>query len=94
MQERYFVLKKIYPDYLIFFLKKGEIKCIGETKLIVDIFGNDIKKFVNYLVINNLEIVEIKKYTNNLYDLYYCKASMIKILKDYLEKRRNDFCER
>ena len=94
MIERYLILKSVYPNYLIFFKKKDDIKYIGETKLIIDTFGLNVKKKVNYLIIENLDIIEIKNHNNNLYDIYYCKAFLINIIKSYMKRRKDDFLER
>ena len=57
MKERYKVLKKIYPYYLILIKKNNKYYTFYEDKLIY----KNIKNLnnINYIVLNNLEI-EIK----------------------------------
>ena len=57
MKERYKVLKKIYPYYLILIKKNNKYHTFYEDKLIY----KNIKNLnnINYIVLNNLEI-EIK----------------------------------
>ena len=56
MKERYEIIKKIYPDYLILFKSKENIKYYGEDKKIVEIFGIDKLSRTNKIILNNLEI--------------------------------------
>lgn len=86
MKERYEVIKSLYKDYLILFKEKDKIKYYGVDKEIVKLFGKNLKN-VNQIILNNLYIEDIKEYENNLYDLYYMKYKLIKLVKEaYNEK--------
>ena len=80
MKERYIVIKSLYPNYLIFIKVKNKYKLLGIDKEIIDIFGLDIIKNVNYLKLDNLDIIEKKEYKNNNYNIYYLKTKLIMVL--------------
>ena len=81
MKERYEIIKKIYPNYLILFKEKEKIKYMVIDKDIVDYFKIKNIKNVNKIILNNLDIEEIINYDNNLYNIYYIKIKLIKWLK-------------
>ena len=82
MNERYLILKKLYPNYLILIKVKDKIKLLGIDKKIVDMFGIDNLKNVNKLILDNLDIVKKEEYENNKYDIYYLKIRLIDLLNE------------
>ena len=62
MNERYLILKRLYPNYLILIKVKDKIKLLGIDKKIVDMFGIDNLKNVNKLILDNLDIVKKEEY--------------------------------
>lgn len=66
MNERYLILKKLYPNYLILIKVKDKIKLLGIDKKIVDMFGIDNLKNVNKLILDNLDIVKKEEYENKI----------------------------
>ena len=83
MKERYEIIKKIYPDYLILFKSKDKTKYYGDDEEIIEIFGIDKLNRVNKIVLNNLEIEIKEEYQNNEYDLYYTKMKLINFLNNF-----------
>lgn len=79
MKERYKVLKKIYPYYLILIKKNNKYYTFYEDKLIY----KNIKNLnnINYIVLDNLEIEIKKEYENNNYLYYYTKYKLINLLE-------------
>jgi len=59
MKERYETIKSLYPDYLILFLEKDEIKYYGIDKEMVTLFSIDKLNKVNKIILNNLDIEKI-----------------------------------
>lgn len=82
MNERYLILKKLYPNYLILIKVKDKIKLLGIDKKIVDMFGIDNLKNVNKLILDSLDIVKKEEYENNKYDIYYLKIRLIDLLNE------------
>ena len=80
MKERYRVIKSLYPNYLIFIKVKNKYKLLGINKEIINTFGLGIIKNVNYLKLDNLDIIEKKEYKNNNYNIYYLKTKLIMLL--------------
>lgn len=83
MKERYEIIKKIYPDYLILFKVKDKIKYYGVDKEIIEEFGKEKLKKTNKIILNNLEIEEKEEYENNEYDVYLTKYKLIKMIKEF-----------
>ena len=79
MKERVEVIKKLYPNYLILVKSQDKLKLIGIDKLIADTFGLEN---VNKLILDNLDIINIQKYDNNLYELYYLKIRLIELINE------------
>ena len=80
---RYQMLKKCYPNCCILFLEKEKLKALGIDKEIIKSFKN-IQSFINkrkvsYLIVENLEIVELNKVDFNkyCYYFYYCEIKLI-----------------
>ena len=82
MNERYLILKKLYPNYLILIKVKDKIKLLDVDKKIVDMFGIDNLKNVNKLILDNLDIVKKEEYENNKYDIYYLKIKLIDLINE------------
>ena len=80
MKERYEIIKKFYPNYLILFYKKGKHKYYGLDKEIVSNFSD---KNINKIILNNLTIEVKEEYQDDEYEQKYVKTLIIKILKDF-----------
>ena len=80
MKERYEIIKKFYPNYLILFYKKGKYKYYGLDKEIVSNFSD---KNTNKIILNNLTIEVKEEYQDDEYEQKYTKTLIIKILKDF-----------
>ncbi|MBQ8901559.1 MAG: hypothetical protein IJY87_00640 [Bacilli bacterium] len=83
MKERYEIIKKIYPNYLILFKVTDKIKYYGVDKEIAELFGKGKLKKTNKMILNNLEIEEKEEHGLNEYDLYLAKYKLIKMIKDF-----------
>ena len=91
---RYWFLKKIYPNYLLLFkTNKNKLgyKCFGIDKHII----NNIRRYttnfhivksrleklnINYILIDNLSITQIRKFETNMYTSYIYKFVSLDIL--------------
>lgn len=86
MINRYTFTKNIYSDYLVIIYKLGNYYSFSYDKKILKYIKfkgntNIIKrKRINYLVLNNLDIIEINKYYDNRYDYYLKIICIIKIV--------------
>lgn len=88
---RYWFMKKIYPDYLLLFkTSKNKLgyKCFGLDKRIlnninyypkkIDIIEERLNKLnINYMLIDNLQIIKIQKHETNMYN--YCIYKFISL---------------
>lgn len=80
MKERYEIIKKFYPNYLILFYQKGKYKYYGLDKEIVSNFTDNN---TNKIILNNLNIEVVEEYQDKQYEKKYAKTLIIKILKDF-----------
>lgn len=82
MKERYNVLKHIYQNYLILIIKNNKYYTFDEDKLIYTYINRNLNKHeINYIILNNLDIIIKKAYENNNYLNYYFKVNLINILE-------------
>lgn len=79
MKERYEIVKKFYPNYLILFYQKGKYKYYGLDKEIVSNFSDNN---INKIILNNLIIDRVEEYQNNEYEKKYAKTLIIKTIKN------------
>ena len=86
MKERYEVIKKLYPNYLILIRYKDKIKTFKEDNLIYNYLNKNIEKLhINYIILDKLDIEKIKEYSDNNYINIYFKIKIINILKNVKE---------
>lgn len=89
MRNRYEFVKKLYKDYIIFIVKKDKYYTLDNDNLICKNYNiniNNINKYnLNYLILDNLDIVKIKEYDNNLYYEYLIKSIFIDLIKKIKE---------
>ena len=71
IKTRYLFLKKLYPNYVVIILKKGKYITFDIDNKIFNLLNNSFNNLdkynINYLIIDNLEIIKISKYINNRY---------------------------
>ena len=80
MNERYKILKELYPNYLILIKDKEKYK---SKDIILNVFNEKELINVNKLILDNLDIESITSYENNEYSLFYIKAKLIMILESF-----------
>ena len=59
MKERYEVIKKLYPNYLILLIKNNKYYTFDEDKLIFNYLKRKLNN-INYIILDNLDII-VKK---------------------------------
>ena len=85
---RYSFTKEVYPDYVVLLLKKDKYYSYGKDRKVLEYikFNNKTsilrKKKINYLVLDELDIVERYEYMNNQIDKYMCLVRLKKILEE------------
>lgn len=78
MRNRYIFFKKLFPNYLVIFIKKEKYWTMGiDKKLLKYQKNNDI----DYVVINELNKPEIYKGTVNNYDFYVYRDFLLDLIK-------------
>lgn len=82
MKERYEVIKTLYPNYLILLIKNNKYYTFDEDKIIFNYINRNLNKYeINYIILDNLDIIVKKEYENNNYINYYFKVNLINILE-------------
>lgn len=90
MKSRYNFTRNIYKDYVIFIVKNKKLYWFDQDKRILSYlnFNNKLSKLrykeINYLVLDELDIMEIREYDNNNYRKYL----LLSYLKDILLEMR------
>ena len=84
---RYKFTKNIYPDYIVLLTRKNkyitfdiDLKLIDYLEVDEDLSILD-KLHINYLVLDDLEIINIKSYKDNNYDKYCLGLVINKVVK-------------
>ena len=84
---RYKFTKNIYPDYIVLLTRKNkyitfdiDLKLIDYLEVDEDLNILD-KLHINYLVLDDLEIINIKSYKYNNYDKYCLGLVINKVVK-------------
>ncbi len=85
MNYKFDLMKELYPSYIIYIKRKNKYYTNEIDKDIVKYFGNNLKN-INYIILNNLNIIEKVVFANNIYDILYIKIKIINILKTYYAK--------
>ncbi len=83
MKEKIKLLKELYPESLIYMLKKGKYHLNDDDKDIVKTFNKEIAN-TNYVILENLDIIYTKIYLNNNYNNLFLKTKLINIIKRYV----------
>lgn len=86
LKNRYLFFKRMYPSTLIIFEnKKKQLTTMSLDFLMFKQFDKNLRliknKNIDYMLIDNLTIIEKSFYLNNEYDKYY-KISLIKRILD------------
>ena len=93
LRNRYLFLKRMYPDTMIIFIKKNNCFCVDEDRLIYKYFNKSIKQLslnnIDYIVINNLDIIDKLFNDNNYYEKFYKIALVNKFMNSNLYNLKN-----
>ena len=92
-KNRYVFVKRTYPNTMVIF-ENNKNKYVGYDKdrefleYIKFKKLNDLNKLkINYIVIRNMVILESKKFDPNMYEIYYTKFNLFKLV-NYIRQRR------
>ena len=94
MKNRYIFFKRLYKDYLLLFIKKDNLLSFNIDNRIISILSSSSNNIlevlttnsINYIIVDNLDIIEIKTFTNNSYNLYKKKAYLITLSNIIINK--------
>lgn len=94
MKNRYLFFKRLYKDYLLLFTKKDKLLSFNIDNRIISILSSSSNNIlevlttnsINYIIVDNLDIIEIKSFTNNNYNLYKKKAYLITLSNIIINK--------
>ena len=85
---RYSFTKEVYPNYVVLLVKKNKYYSYSIDRKVLDYikFKDKTyilrKKHINYLVLDELDIVEKYEYSNNQLDRYIYLVNMKKVLNE------------
>ena len=85
---RYYFTKGVYPNYIIILLKKGKLFSFSiDSKILSSIGFKDKvsvfkKKKINYIVLDELDIIEKMEFDDNNYDKYVYLVKLNEILDE------------
>ena len=87
-KNRYIFCKRTYPETIILFYHNDKYKVYSIDKEILTYLKvkevNTLKKLdrlkINYLVLNNMEIIKQQIFNENKYNLYYKRYKLTKLI--------------
>ena len=86
---RYYFTKNVYPKYIVLLIKKDYYYSFGKDREILILIGfkNKMsllkKKRINYVVLDNLDIVREESFPDNNYDKYMMLMYLGRIFDNY-----------
>ena len=94
IKNRYIFFKRLYKDYLLLFIKKDKLLSFNIDNRIISILSSSSNNIlevlttnsINYIIVDNIDIIEIKSFTNNSYNLYKKKAYLITLSNIIINK--------
>lgn len=91
MKNRYLVTKNIFEDYLILIKQNQQYVSYDIDKMIINKLNikkiKDLKYLkINYLILDNLQIIEKEAYQDNTYNDYYLKIKLLNIIERIYNK--------
>lgn len=87
---RYSFTKEVYPDYVVLLMKKNRYYSYSIDRKVLDYIKFKDKTYIlrnrhiNYLVLDELDIVEKYEYSDNQLDKYIYLVNMKKILNEVM----------
>lgn len=83
MKNRYLFLKRLYPNFIIIMLSKKEYVTFGMDNMMIKFLNMNSRAMmvyhINYLIIDNLEIVKKVEFTDNQYNHIKRKVELVKL---------------
>lgn len=87
MYKRYWFVKQLFKDYLVILKKQNHFISFNIDNEILDylVFTDDFslidRYHINYIVVDNLEIINNKSFKNNNYFKYMYLCKLLKIIE-------------
>lgn len=79
LKTKYIFLKRLYQNDLIIFIKNKKYYYLDNDLLIIKYFNNLNKYHINYILLDDLDIIHRKVYIDNRYMEYLYKSLLINI---------------
>ena len=83
MKNRYLFLKRLYSNFIIIMLSKKEYVTFGMDNMMIKFLNMNSRAMmayhINYLIIDNLEIVKKVEFTDNQYNHIKRKVELVKL---------------
>ena len=83
LKTKYIFLKRLYQNDLIIFIKNKKYYYLDNDLLIVRYFNNLDKYHINYILLDDLDIIFRKVYLDNRYYEYLYKSLLLSIYLNY-----------
>ena len=85
---RYSFTKEVYPNYVVLLVKKDKYYSYGKDRKVLEYIGFKDKTYIlrnkkiNYLVLDELDIIEKNEYSDNELNKYIYLIQMKKLLNE------------
>ena len=85
-KNRYIFIKRCYPNTIVIFKNNKSYTSYDEDKEFLNYLNfkklNNLNKLkINYIVIDNMKVIQYVEFKNNNYKLYYKRFILFKLIK-------------
>ena len=92
-KNRYVFIKRTYPKTIVIFEKLNKLCGYQEHKEFLEYLKfkklNDLNKLkINYIVIRNMVILKHQEFDENMYNIYYARFNLFKLVNNIRQRRR------
>ncbi len=93
VKNRYVFIKRTFPNTIVIFEKNNEYKSYGQDKELLEYIKfkklNNLNKLkINYIVVRNMTIVKHEIFENSMYQIYYTRFNLFKLVNLIRQRRR------
>lgn len=91
IKTRYDFFKRSHGEYVVVFIKKSKYVVFGEDKKLLEFLGgrNIVavleEEFINYIIVDELEIIKEKVFDGNRYEVFKKKLAICDVLVTYFK---------
>ena len=90
-KNRYVFIKRTYPNTIVLFEEKGNLKGYKWEKEFLNFLHfkkitNLDKLKINYIIVQNMDIIKYRTFPHNMYNIYYKRFKLVNLIESIKER--------